>query len=107
MNSLSRAILSSSFPSMRAPFLAYIIYFCLDFLAAPPKKFEAIAQLRHRHAGVPVEVEVISEDAVKLNFTDEWSVVAPGQAAVLYDLENQEVLAGGRINGGSSRLSII
>ena len=58
--------------------------------------FEAFAQLRHRHKGVKVKVEVEAGQA-KVGFLDEWAVVSPGQAAVFYDLENREVLGGGRI----------
>ena len=60
-------------------------------------RFKAIAQLRHRHVGVAVEVEIIDQDRIKASFQTDWSVVSPGQAAVFYDLQNQEVLGGGRI----------
>lgn len=61
------------------------------------KKFKALAQLRHRHSGVPVEVEILDEHSVKAKFIDDWSTVSPGQAAVFYTLDNKEVLCGGRI----------
>lgn len=56
-----------------------------------------IAQLRHRHAGVPVTVS--KEDGfVKVRFNSEWATVSPGQACVFYDLDNVRVLGGGRVN---------
>jgi hypothetical protein len=33
-----------------------------------------------------------------VTFKDSWTTVTPGQAGVLYDLANQEVLAGGTIS---------
>ena len=64
-------------------------------------EFEAVAQLRHRHKGVPVKVR-LKEDRTHavVRFRDQWSTVSPGQAAVFYCLENQEVLGGGRIQLG-------
>lgn len=59
--------------------------------------FPALAQLRHRHPGVPVEVIVTPTGAVTARFTGEWTPVTPGQAGVLYDRENVEVLGGGTI----------
>jgi len=64
---------------------------------AQPFTFEAIAQLRHRHAGVPVAVSVLASGEVSASFIDSWSTVSPGQAAVFYDQENREVLGGGRL----------
>ncbi len=61
------------------------------------RPFRAIAQIRYRHAGLPVEVLPYTEDTVKVRFLEEWSTVSPGQAAVFYDMENKEVLGGGRI----------
>lgn len=62
-----------------------------------PIRFEAVAQLRHRHAGVKVEVTLSSAEVATARFLDEWSTVSPGQAGVLYDLKNEEVLGGGRL----------
>lgn len=56
-----------------------------------------IAQLRHRHRGVPVRIEPIDASTVRVIFTGESSTVSPGQAAVFYDESNQEVLGGGKI----------
>jgi tRNA-specific 2-thiouridylase len=61
-------------------------------------RFQAIAQLRHRHAGVLVEVCMREGNLVEAKFGTEWAVISPGQAAVFYDLANKEVLGGGRIS---------
>jgi len=58
---------------------------------------KAIAQLRHRHAGVPVTLNIAGDGRVRAEFVGEFSTVSPGQAAVFYDLSNSEVLGGGRI----------
>ena len=62
-----------------------------------PMEFDCIAQLRYRHAGVPVKVKVDSKDSCQVFFDGDWSTVSPGQAAVFYDQSNSEVLGGGRI----------
>jgi len=62
-----------------------------------PMEFDAVAQLRHRHPGVPVRVRLAMGSAT-VTFKDSWTTVTPGQAGVLYDLANQEVLAGGTIS---------
>lgn len=62
----------------------------------PQASFECVAQLRSRHEGTRVAVTLSGGTAV-VNFIDEWTHVSPGQAAVFYDLSNQEVLGGGRI----------
>ncbi|MEZ4755110.1 MAG: tRNA 2-thiouridine(34) synthase MnmA, partial [Bdellovibrionota bacterium] len=59
-------------------------------------KFQAIAQLRHRHKGVLVNVKVSNRVAI-CEYADKFSIASPGQACVFYDLENTEVLGGGRI----------
>jgi tRNA U34 2-thiouridine synthase MnmA/TrmU len=63
---------------------------------ADKKEFECIAQLRHRHNGSRVKIK-IEGDKLHATFLEEWAVVSPGQAAVFYDLSNQEVLGGGKI----------
>ena len=60
-------------------------------------EFEAIAQLRYRHKGVRVRVRIKDFQNCEVRFLNEWSTVSPGQAAVFYDLENREVLGGGRL----------
>ncbi len=63
-----------------------------------PIEFEAIAQVRHRHRGVRVMVTLLDGARAKVRFSSEAAVASPGQAAVLFDLDNQEVLGGGRIS---------
>jgi len=58
--------------------------------------FEALAQVRHRHKGVKVGVNIDSGTAV-VSFKEDWTAVSPGQACVFYSLDNREVLGGGRI----------
>lgn len=59
--------------------------------------FRAIAQLRYRNAGVPVQVDPLTEGRVRVSFLEGWTPVTPGQACVFYDTSNCEVLGGGRI----------
>lgn len=63
-----------------------------------PKKFECISQLRHRHAGCRTKVELEEDGTATVSFLDEWTTVCPGQAAVFYDMKNQELIGGGRIS---------
>jgi tRNA U34 2-thiouridine synthase MnmA/TrmU len=42
-------------------------------------------------------MKVLDEARCYVTWIDDWAAVSPGQAAVLYDLENEELLAGGRI----------
>lgn len=60
-------------------------------------EFDAIAQLRHRHAGVRVRVSA-RRSSLEARFSSDWATVSPGQAAVFYDLGNTEVLGGGKIS---------
>jgi len=63
-----------------------------------PVEIEAIAQVRHRHKGVPVKILISPSGFAQVKFISEWCTVSPGQAAVFYDLtSNSEVLGGGRI----------
>lgn len=55
-----------------------------------------IVQMRYQHAGVRVVVEG-SMTSVKVKFSDEWTAITPGQAAVFYCENNEKVLGGGRI----------
>ena len=68
--------------------------------------FECIVQLRHRHAGVPASVTV-SDGIATISFLDEWSTVSPGQAAVFYSKDNEEVLGGGTILPGVNSLRVL
>jgi tRNA-specific 2-thiouridylase len=61
---------------------------------------DVVAQVRSRHRGVPAVLRVTDKDSAKILFKDEWVPVSPGQAAVLYDTANEEVLGGGRITRG-------
>ena len=60
---------------------------------------EVRVQVRHRHRAVRVRLtlEHDSSDRLRATFLDEPATVAPGQAAVFYDLDDKEVLGGGRI----------
>lgn len=60
-------------------------------------RFKAIAQIRSRHKGVNVEVDVKPDGTASVFFENESAVASPGQASVFYDLKNEEVIGGGRI----------
>lgn len=62
-----------------------------------PFRFSAIAQIRSRHAGVEVDVVVHNESDASVFFKNEWATVSPGQVAAFYDLRNEELLGGGKI----------
>jgi tRNA-specific 2-thiouridylase len=65
---------------------------------SPKASFEATAQLRHRHKGVPVRIDFNQQKGdAKVTFLEEWTTVSPGQACVFYTKDNQQVLGGGRI----------
>lgn len=68
----------------------------LKWLNSDEQEFDCLAQLRYRHRGVPVRVKKHG-DFLKVNFAQQWTAVSPGQFAVFYDLDNKEVLGGGRI----------
>ncbi len=61
---------------------------------------EVVVQVRSRHAGVRATMRVIDADTCQFFWHEEWAAVSPGQAAVVYDLNNEELLAGGRIAKG-------
>ena len=42
-----------------------------------PMNFEAVAQVRYRHAGIRVSVSLISPKHARVNFHDSWTAVAP------------------------------
>lgn len=62
-----------------------------------PFEIEAVVQVRSRHRGVRARVRVLSASEATVVWQDDWAAVSPGQAAVMYDLANEELLAGGRI----------
>lgn len=66
-----------------------------------PFRVEALVQVRSRHRGVRAEIIGTSPDSVRVRFLENWVTVSPGQAAVFYDLENREILGGGRITHDS------
>ncbi len=70
----------------------------MNWLIASPNSapIRCMAQLRHRHAGV--EVDVIADESGRnatIKFVSGWAPVSPGQATVLYDIDNRRVLGGG------------
>lgn len=69
-------------------------------------RIEAVAQLRHRHKGVPVVLDIASDGTATASFVKDWATVSPGQSAVFYDMSNQTVLGGGKVVllAGDSRL---
>lgn len=64
-------------------------------------QFSAIAQVRYRHKGIPVDV-IVSDGRVSVRFKKEWATVSPGQAVVFYCLNNREVLGGGTIGSSAA-----
>ncbi len=62
-----------------------------------PFEREVVVQVRSRHRGVRALMRVESGDRSEIFWRDDWAAVSPGQAAVAYDLANEELLAGGRI----------
>jgi len=67
------------------------------------REFEAIVQVRSRHRGVKSRVLVAADGSCRVSWVEDWASVSPGQAAVFYDLKNEEVLGGGRIERDASR----
>lgn len=62
-----------------------------------PFEFTAVVQVRSRHQGAEATVRVLSADQVQVEFIGEPATISPGQAAVFYSLDNEELLGGGRI----------
>jgi tRNA-uridine 2-sulfurtransferase len=62
-----------------------------------PIELDAIIQVRSRHRGSRAKVIINSIDNFEVSFIEDPATVSPGQAAVVYDLENTELLGGGRI----------
>lgn len=58
---------------------------------------DVIVQVRSRHEGVQARMMISSPTTCSIEWTQEWAPVSPGQAAVMYDLANEELLCGGRI----------
>jgi tRNA-specific 2-thiouridylase len=62
-----------------------------------PYSLDIMVQVRSRHEGVRARMTVLDRDNASIAWIADWAPVSPGQAAVIYDLQNEEVLAGGRI----------
>jgi tRNA-specific 2-thiouridylase len=84
----------------RSDFLIKDLTWVAPYPRVAGQSFQALAQLRHRHKGVKVEVLPAGDGTARVTFLEDWSTVSPGQACVLYDLENEEVFGGGRIVNG-------
>jgi tRNA-specific 2-thiouridylase len=63
-----------------------------------PFSRDIIVQVRSRHEGVRAQVTVHSPEHASIKWIDDWAPVSPGQAAVIYDTSNEELLCGGRIS---------
>ena len=62
-----------------------------------PFEKDIIVQVRSRHRGVRATFVAESATSARIAWQDDWATASPGQAAVIYDLQNEELLAGGRI----------
>lgn len=62
-----------------------------------PIERDVVAQVRSRHEGVQARMVARDANTCEIYWSDDWAAVSPGQAAVLYDLNNEELLCGGRI----------
>ncbi len=60
-----------------------------------PSGFRCEAQIRYGHRAAPAEVDVLSDDRIKVTFDEPQFAAAPGQAVVLYT--GDRVLGGGWI----------
>jgi tRNA-specific 2-thiouridylase len=65
--------------------------------AAFPIVREVVIQVRSRHDGVAARLTIHDRANASVSWVDDWAPVSPGQAAVAYDLANEELLCGGRI----------
>ncbi len=63
--------------------------------APPSRPIRARVQVRHRHRPVAADVEPLPDQGARLHFDEPVRAVAPGQAAVFYDVEHDEELLGG------------
>jgi len=77
-----------------------------ELSAGRQMEIDAIVQVRHRHRGVPAKL-MISRTEVSVRVINELVVASPGQAAVFYDLNNEQVLGGGRIKTSNHGFSPI
>jgi len=67
------------------------------------EEIEGFVQIRSTHRGSKARVTPITETCVKVDFLEESLIVVPGQAAVLYDENNEVVLGGGIITNDSGQ----
>lgn len=58
---------------------------------------QGIVQVRSRHAGTAAELTITAKSEATVRFLGPWSAVSPGQAAVFYAADDEEVLGGGTI----------
>lgn len=78
----------------------------------PTSAVEANVKLRYRHPGVRCQIEMLGANSAKLTFLENWTSVSPGQAAVFYNLEQDEngdteVFGGGRIAKGIEEIESV
>ena len=66
----------------------------------PTAPVRARVQVRYRHAGVPATLTPFPGERVRMDFDEPVRAVAPGQAAVFYDLESEEDARGQVTLGG-------
>ena len=95
----ARVVIGSRQDLQRDSFRITELSFCQPAVATAleaGEELSCVAQIRYRHHGVPVRVRRTGSE-LTASFAKEWTAVAPGQAAVLYDAANTEVLGGGRI----------
>jgi tRNA-specific 2-thiouridylase len=62
-----------------------------------PIEREVTVQVRSRHEGVRAKMIARDERTCSIQWIEDWAAVSPGQAAVMYDVANEELLCGGRI----------
>lgn len=70
---------------------------CSPTSPAVGETIEGLVQVRHRHPGQKSRITRVNHDEFIVEFTDGWTAVSPGQAAVVYSADNREVVGGGRI----------
>ena len=72
------------------------------WLDGTPPAGEVRAVVRHRHKSVSARIGAGPDGTTELRFAQEVWAPAPGQAAVLYDAEDDRVLGGGWITGAGA-----
>ncbi len=61
----------------------------------PGKPVRARVKIRHRHVGALASVVAVPSRCARVHFEEPVRAVAPGQAAVFYDVEEPDVVLGG------------